>query len=117
MDGFVAAGVLALALVTPPLIDDGWYLGRTSVLQDRWWFGNVYATEDAWLPQGALHELILSVLQSAGLELAHLRIGAALIVALTWVVLRRGVLVPAVGETASGGRRRRRPTSHSPAHG
>lgn len=101
VDGFVAVGVLALALITPPLIDDGWYLGRTSVLQDRWWFGNVYATEDAWLPQGALHELVLSTLQSAGLELAHLRIGAALLVALTWIVLRRGVLVPVVGERSS----------------
>ena len=101
VDGFVALGVVALALVTPPLIDDGWYLGRTSVLEQRWWFGNVYATHDAWLPQGALHELVLSVLQSAGLDLAHLRIGVALLLALTWVVLRRGVLVPAVGESAS----------------
>lgn len=101
VDGFVTICVVGLALITPPLIDDGWYLGRTSVLQQRWWFGNVYATEDAWLPQGALHELVLSALQAADLELAHLRIGVALLLGLTWVVLRRGVLAPAVGEKAS----------------
>lgn len=101
VDGFVTVGVVGLALVTPPLIDDGWIFTRSRELLDRWWFGDLYAANDAWLPQGTMHEVVLSVLQAAGLELAHVRILVALLVALTWVVLRRGVLVPVVGEAAS----------------
>lgn len=101
VDGFVTVAAVLLALVTPPLIDDGWIIGRTRELPGRWWFGDLYAAQDAWLPQGIIHELVLAALQSAGLGLAHLRILVALLVALTWIVLRRGVLAPVVGEAAS----------------
>lgn len=101
IDGFVTAGLLALALVTPALIDDGWVMGRTSTLFSRGRFGNLYDTQDAWLPQGLPHEVGLALLQSAGLNFPQLRFVVALLVALTWIVLRRGVLVPALGERAS----------------
>ncbi|MEO5662342.1 MAG: hypothetical protein ABIR39_03590, partial [Nocardioides sp.] len=101
VDGFVTIGVVGLSLITPSLIDDGWIINRSGTLLERWRFGELYAAQDAWLPQGAVHEVVLSVLQSAGLDLAHLRILVALLVSLTWVVLRRGVLAPVVGEMAS----------------
>lgn len=101
VDAFVMVGVVGLSLVTPALIDDGWVVGRTRDLLGRWWFGNLYDTKDAWLPQGFPHELALALLQAAGLEFAQVRIVVALLVGLTWVVLRRGVLAPVLGEQAS----------------
>lgn len=101
VDGFVLVSVTALSLITPPLIDDGWIINRSDALRDRWWFGELYDASDAWLPQGSLHELVLTSLQAAGLDLALLRLVIALQLAVTWILLRRAVLVPAIGEASS----------------
>jgi hypothetical protein len=98
-DAFVAVFVVGTAFLIPPAEDDGWILTIVDAYEGRNVFGNYYWANDALSPQGSLNMLAFHLLRILGFEVVHLRLFVALIVIATWLVLRRGVLQPSVGQS------------------
>jgi hypothetical protein len=92
IDGFLLFFLLAAALILPALEDDGWIWAILEAYSTRGVFGNLFDNNDAWLPQGHLVLLLQQFFVEIGWEFMGLRLLSALLLTLSWVLLRALVI-------------------------
>lgn len=98
IDTSVVLSAVIAWIVNPPLFDDGWVLSTVRAFPELGFFSNFFTVGNAAQPMGYWWTTIERLwLSNEATPVALLRIPAALLVVIGWVVLRRYVLEAAVG--------------------
>ncbi len=84
--------LLISSILLPALPDDGWVITRVDLFGGRGYFGNYFTNLDAPMPQGFFTEFLLSLLPSYFLSLLSYRVLVALLLTLSWVIIKKFLL-------------------------
>ena len=93
LEFFIVFSTLSISsLLIPALPDDGWVMTRINLYQNRGYFGNYFTNLDAPMPQGFFTEYLMSILSKSFSSLLTFRFLAALLLTLSWVIIKRYIL-------------------------
>jgi hypothetical protein len=91
IDFVILFSLVFLSFTTPTFLDDGWVLARIKNYENTNVFSNIFQNSDVWLPQVHFWEYVLHSLNRLGLSFIYLRLFLALLLFLTWLLLKKMV--------------------------
>lgn len=89
----VAMALIVVAVVVPPMVDDGWVLTGIRHFRGNNVFSSLYDVLDSWAPLANFHPLLLKPFVEMDLPFVGLRLIIVAVIVVSWVILKRYVLV------------------------